>query len=288
MASASLTFSTSAIARKSANVADPTRKFVHSSAVSIAPRSSVWSRVGSTAFSTCSGVKPQAVAVEHANVSQSLMVETPVVIVTGASRGIGKAVALAMGRAGCKVLVNYARSSKEAEEVSKNFLQCALRKLVVFIGITRDTLLMRMKKSQWQEVIDLNLTGVFLCTQAAIKIMSKKKKGRIINISSVVGLSGNIGQANYSASKAGVIGLTKSVAREYGSRNINVNAVAPGFISSDMTATLGENLEKKILENIPLGRYGKPEEVAGLVEFWPSALLPVILQDRFLPLMVEW
>ncbi|KAG0494961.1 hypothetical protein HPP92_005955 [Vanilla planifolia] len=296
MASASLTFSTSAIARKSANVADPTRKFVHSSAVSIAPRSSVWSRVGSTAFSTCSGVKPQAVAVEHADVSQSLMAETPVVIVTGASRGIGKAVALAMGHAGCKVLVNYARSSKEAEEVSKEIeasggqaltfggdiskedeVQAMVKTavdawgtidiLVNNAGITRDTLLMRMKKSQWQEVIDLNLTGVFLCTQAAIKIMSKKKKGRIINISSVVGLSGNIGQANYSASKAGVIGLTKSVAREYGSRHINVNAVAPGFISSDMTATLGENLEKKILENIPLGRYGKPEEVAGLVEF---------------------
>ncbi|XP_072151219.1 3-oxoacyl-[acyl-carrier-protein] reductase, chloroplastic [Setaria viridis] len=115
--------------------------------------------------------------------------------------------------------------------------------LVNNAGITRDTLLMRMKKSQWQDVIDLNLTGVFLCTQAATKVMMKKKKGRIINIASVVGLTGNVGQANYSAAKAGVIGFTKTVAREYASRNINVNSIAPGFIASDMTAELGEELE---------------------------------------------
>ncbi|CAN6464586.1 unnamed protein product [Victoria cruziana] len=126
---------------------------------------------------------------------------------------------------------------------------------------------MRMKKTQWQEVIDLNLTGVYLCTQAAAKVMMKKRKGRIINVSSVVGLTGNIGQANYSAAKAGVIGLTKSVAREYASRNITANAIAPGFIASDMTAKLGADIEKKILQTIPLGRYGQPEEVAGLIEF---------------------
>ncbi|PHT53699.1 hypothetical protein CQW23_08161 [Capsicum baccatum] len=120
-------------------------------------------------------------------------------------------------------------------------------------GITRDTLLMRMKKSQWQEVINLNLTGVFLCTQAAAKIMMKKKKGRIVNISSVVGLVGNARQANYSAAKAGVIGLTKSVAKKYASRNITVNAVAPGFIASDMTSKLSEDIEKKILASVPLG-----------------------------------
>ncbi|KAJ0630925.1 putative 3-oxoacyl-[acyl-carrier-protein] reductase [Helianthus annuus] len=133
--------------------------------------------------------------------------------------------------------------------------------------ITRDGLMMRMKLSQWQEVIDLNLTGVFLCTQAAAKIMMKKRTGRIINIASVVGLVGNLGQANYSAAKAGVIGLTKTVAREYATRGITANAIAPGFISSDMTAKLGEDIEKNILKTIPLGRYGTPEEVAGLVEF---------------------
>jgi len=203
---------------------------------------------------------------------------------------------LALGKAGCKVLVNYARSSKEAEEVSQEIeatggqaitfggdvskeadvdamMKAAIDKwgtidiLVNNAGITRDTLLMRMKKSQWQDVIDLNLTGVFLCTQAATKVMMKKRKGRVINIASVVGLTGNAGQANYSAAKAGVIGFTKTVAREYASRNINVNAIAPGFIASDMTAELGEEIEKKILSTIPLGRYGQPEEVAGLVEF---------------------
>ncbi|XP_074278700.1 3-oxoacyl-[acyl-carrier-protein] reductase 4-like [Silene latifolia] len=243
-----------------------------------------------------SGIKAQVAAAEQAIVGAQQNVESPVVIVTGASRGIGRAVALALGKAGCKVLVNYARSSKEAEEVSnqiesfggkaltfggdvskeedvESMMKTAVDAwgtvdiLVNNAGITRDGLLMRMKKSQWQDVIDLNLTGVFLCTQAAAKIMMKKKKGRIINIASVVGLVGNAGQANYSAAKAGVIGFTKSVAREYASRSINVNAIAPGFIASDMTAKLGEDLEKKILASIPLGRYGQPEEVAGLVEF---------------------
>lgn len=247
-------------------------------------------------WSSSSGVRAQiaGAAVEQAGVEQN--VEAPVVVVTGASRGIGKAIALTMGKAGCKVLVNYARSSKEAEAVSKEIEECGgqaltfggdvskeedvetmvkaavdrwgtIDVLINNAGITRDGLLMRMKKSQWQEVIDLNLTGVFLCTQAAAKIMMKKKKGRIINIASVVGLVGNAGQANYSAAKAGVIGFTKSVAKEYASRNLNVNAVAPGFIASDMTTKLGEDIEKKILETIPLRRYGQPEEVAGLVEF---------------------
>ncbi|PSS07695.1 3-oxoacyl-[acyl-carrier-protein] reductase [Actinidia chinensis var. chinensis] len=273
------------------------------------PTTSVCSGLRSSPFQPCptvqcrwssssvsSGVKTQAAVVEQAGVHFAQCVEAPVVIVTGASRGIGRAIALTLGKAGCKVLVNYARSSKEAEAVSQeieagggqaltfggdvskeddaeSMIKSAIDRwgtvdvLINNAGITRDGLLMRMKKSQWQEVIDLNLTGVFLCTQAAAKIMMKKRKGRIINIASVVGLVGNAGQANYSAAKAGVIGFTKSVAKEYASRNINVNAVAPGFIASDMTAKLGEDIEKKILQTIPLGRYGQPEEVAGLVEF---------------------
>ncbi|KAG6429290.1 hypothetical protein SASPL_107338 [Salvia splendens] len=262
-----------------------------------------------------SGIKAQVATIEQAATETPQKVEAPVVVITGASRGIGKAVALALGKAGCKVafftsllnksafrhyvlqiLVNYARSSSDAEEVCKeieasggqaltfggdvskeadvdSMIKTAVDAwgtvdiLINNAGITRDGLLMRMKTSQWNEVIDLNLTGVFLCTQAAAKVMMRKKKGRIINISSVVGLVGNVGQANYSAAKAGVIGLTKAVAKEYSSRNITVNAVAPGFIASDMTSKLGAEFEKKILDAIPLGRYGQPDEVAGLVEF---------------------
>ncbi|KAG2645610.1 hypothetical protein PVAP13_2KG434500 [Panicum virgatum] len=222
--------------------------------------------------------------------------EAPVAVVTGASRGIGRAIAVALGKAGCKVVVNYAKSGMEAEEVCREIeesggtafsfaadISCetevesmmrtvidawgTLDVLVNNAGITRDALLMRMKRTQWQEVVDVNLTGVYLCAQAAATVMMKRRKGRIINIASVSGIIGNVGQANYCAAKAGVIGLTKAMAREYGSRNINVNAVAPGWVASDMTAKLGDDVERKALETIPLGRFGRPEEVAGLVEF---------------------
>jgi 3-oxoacyl-[acyl-carrier protein] reductase len=220
----------------------------------------------------------------------------PVCIVTGGSRGIGRAIALALGKEGARVAVNYASSPDKAEEVAAEITKlggeaitigCNVAKrdeldamfkavtdkwgqvdvLVNNAGITRDSLIMRMKPEQWQDVIDTNLTSVFYSTQAATKIMGKAKKGRIINITSVVGLVGNAGQANYSAAKAGVIGLTKTTAREYAGRNITCNAVAPGFIASDMTAAIPEKYEAQILAGIPLGRYGQPEDVAGLVRF---------------------
>ncbi|KAK6920563.1 Short-chain dehydrogenase/reductase SDR [Dillenia turbinata] len=201
------------------------------------------------------GIRAQVAAAEQPSATSSHSVESPVVVITGASRGIGKAIALTTGKAGCKIesyggqAVTFGGDvSKEKDAVDK---WGTIDVLINNARITRDGLLMRMKKQQWQDIIDLNLTGVFLCTQAAAKIMMKKKKGRIINIASVVGLVGNVGQANYSATKAGVIGFTKTVVKEYASRSINVNAIAPGFIASDMTAKLGGDIEKKILETIP-------------------------------------
>ena len=222
--------------------------------------------------------------------------EDKVAIVTGASRGIGRAIAVALAGEGAKVVVNYASSASAAEavvaeinslgngseaiavpaDVSKeaevdSLIKSAIDKwgrvdvLVNNAGITRDTLLLRMKLEDWQSVIDLNLTGVFLTSRAIAKIMLKQKSGRIINIASVSGLMGNAGQGNYSAAKAGVIGFTKTVAKELASRGITVNAVAPGFIATDMTADL-KNTEE-ILKFIPLGRYGQPEEIAGMVRF---------------------
>jgi 3-oxoacyl-[acyl-carrier protein] reductase len=216
-----------------------------------------------------------------------------VAIVTGASRGIGRAIALELSTYGATVVVNYASSSGAADnlvaeitgaggeaialqaDVSQadqvdaliNAVMDKFKRVDILVnnaGITRDTLLLRMKLEDWQAVIDLNLTGVFLCTRSVSKIMLKQRSGRIINISSVAGQMGNPGQANYSAAKAGVIGFTKTVAKELASRGITVNAIAPGFIATDMTSDLKAD---EILKYIPLGRYGQPEEIAGMVRF---------------------
>ncbi|MFN3678562.1 MAG: 3-oxoacyl-[acyl-carrier-protein] reductase [Thermosynechococcus sp.] len=221
------------------------------------------------------------------------MSEAAVAIVTGASRGIGRAIALELAKKGATVVVNYARSAEAALEVVQMIEQQGgtaiaiaadvsipeqvetlvaktvetygrVDVLVNNAGITRDTLLLRMSLEDWQAVINLNLTGVFLCTRAVSKLMLKQKRGRIINIASVAGQMGNPGQANYSAAKAGVIGFTKTVAKELASRGITVNAVAPGFIATEMTAGLKA---EDILKFIPLGRYGDPTEVAGMVRF---------------------
>ncbi|MEH2258507.1 3-oxoacyl-[acyl-carrier-protein] reductase [Nostoc sp.] len=222
------------------------------------------------------------------------LLQDKVAIVTGASRGIGRAIAIELASQGAIAVVNYASSSAAAEavvteitdaggqaiaiqaDVSKsdqvdalvNTVMEKFRRVDILVnnaGITRDTLLLRLKPEDWQAVIDLNLTGVFLCTRAASKIMLKQRSGRIINITSVAGQMGNPGQSNYSAAKAGVIGFTKSVAKELASRGITVNAVAPGFITTDMTSNL--NNSEDILKYIPLSRFGQPEEVAGMVRF---------------------
>ena len=219
-----------------------------------------------------------------------------VALVTGASRGIGKAIALKLAQAGCNVAVNDVLEAAEtvseikalgvdAAAITANIAVSAdvdnmvnqtintfgrIDILVNNAGITRDTLLIRMNEEDWDAVLDVNLKGVFNCTKAVIKYMIKQRYGRIINIASVVGIIGNIGQANYAASKAGVIGFTKTMARELASRNITVNAVAPGFIKSKMTEVLSEEIKNKMLANIPLGEFGDPEDVANAVLFFAT------------------
>lgn len=220
-----------------------------------------------------------------------------VALVTGGSRGIGRACAVALAKAGAKVAINYVSNSSAADAVVeaiaqlggeakaiqadvskaddvdrliKDVLAWGDGKIDVVVnnaGITRDTLLLRMSEEDWDSVIDTNLKSVFLVSKAVAKPMMKQRAGRIINISSVVGVMGNAGQANYAASKAGIIGFTKSLALELGSRNVLVNAVAPGFIKSEMTDKLTDDVQKTYLESLPLGRFGDPEEIASLVAF---------------------
>ncbi len=217
-------------------------------------------------------------------------------IVTGGSRGIGKAIALALAQEGCDIVINYAKQESQALEVveeikflgrkayavkadisvwveSEEMLNFCLDKfgkvdiLINNAGITRDSLIMRMKEDDWDKVINTNLKGTFNCTKAVIRPMIKQKAGRIINISSVIGLSGNPGQANYAAAKAGVIGFTKSMAKEVASRGIMVNAVAPGYIQTDMTEVLSAEAREKIMSHIPLERLGNPADIAETVKF---------------------
>ncbi len=222
-----------------------------------------------------------------------------VAIVTGSSRGIGKAIALKLASLGAKVVVNYNKGAQAAQEVVEQIkaqggeaiaVQADVSKfedaqrlveetlkafgkvdiLVNNAGINRDNLLAMMKESDWDEVLDTNLKSAFNCCKAVLRPMLKQRYGRIVNVSSIAGLRGNPGQANYCASKAGLIGLTKALAKELGPRNITVNAVAPGFIETDMTASLPEELKKKAVELTPLGRAGKPEDVANAVAFLVS------------------
>lgn len=221
-------------------------------------------------------------------------------VVTGGSRGIGKAIAIKLARLGAPVVVGYAKNADQAQAVvtaiaeaggtaaaiqvdvsrseqTERFIALAEQALgpigilVNNAGITRDGLLLRLKKEAWADVMSTNLDGVFYCTQAVLKGMLRRKCGRIVNIASVVGIHGNAGQANYAAAKAGVIGLTKSVAQEVAARGITVNAVAPGFIATDMTASLPTDIQHMYLSKIPAGRYGGPEDVAAAVAFVCSA-----------------
>ncbi len=228
-----------------------------------------------------------------------MMLEGKTALVTGASRGIGKAIALRLAKEGANIAINFAGNVAAAEEVkaaieadggkailvqadvSDSAAVDAMVKTVVDnfggidilvnnAGITRDGLLMRMKEEDWDAVLNTNLKSIFLCTKAVSKLMMKKRSGRIVNMSSVVGVNGNAGQANYSAAKAGAIGFTKSMAKELAGRGITVNAIAPGFIQTDMTAVLPEAVKESMAKSIPLGRLGAPEDIAGTVLFLVS------------------
>ena len=227
------------------------------------------------------------------------MEEKQVALITGASRGIGKAIAIKYAQNGYNIVLNYVSDNTDVDGIEKelsqygsqvlcvkadvskadqvgNLVKQAIDKferidvLVNNAGVTKDTLLMRMKEEDFDKVIDINLKGTFLMTKAVIPYMMKKRAGRIINISSVVGVAGNAGQANYAASKAGIIGFTKSVAKEVASRNIRANCVAPGFIETDMTSVLSEEVKQSIYAQIPMKKMGTAQEVANVVYFLGS------------------
>ena len=224
------------------------------------------------------------------------MGEKKTVLVTGGSRGIGKEVALKYVENGYNIVINYVSSNTDVEELKKEFEQKGAEALILKAdvtntqevenvvnkaiekfgtidvlvnnaGITKDNLLMRMTEEEFDKVININLKGTYVVTKAVIKYMMKKRCGSIINLSSVVGVAGNAGQCNYSASKAGIIGFTKSLAKELSSRNIRVNAVAPGFIQTDMTSVLSDSVKENINSQIPLKRMGSPREVANVIYF---------------------
>ncbi|WP_129722041.1 3-oxoacyl-[acyl-carrier-protein] reductase [Xylanivirga thermophila] len=228
-----------------------------------------------------------------------MSIEDKIALVTGASRGIGKATAIYLADLGANVAINYSSDEQGAmsvvEEIRKHGRKSKAFKanvscmedvqammdeirqefggldiLVNNAGITKDALLVRMKPEDWEKVIDVNLNGVFNCTKSAARIMMRQRRGNIINISSVIGLTGNAGQANYAAAKAGIIGFSKSIAKELASRGIRVNVVAPGFIQTDMTGMLPQNIKEELLSKIPLGRYGDPMDIAHLVGFLAS------------------
>lgn len=227
------------------------------------------------------------------------MLEGKIAVVTGASRGIGKAIALELAAQGAKIIVNYNGSGERAREVKReiekkggkaeifqcnvaDFNQCLefigeviksfgrIDILVNNAGITRDGLLMKMPEKDFDDVVAINLKGTFNTIRAVSRQMIKQRNGRIINMSSVVGICGNAGQVNYAASKAGIIGITKSAAKEVASRGITVNAVAPGFVDTEMTAVLSDKVKEESIRQIPLGRFGKPEDIAKTVAFLAS------------------